>query len=160
MRIFAPPISLSAALIVILSGSVLSAQDQPAAGAPPPAATSQAPSQVPPSDAQPNHAPDPQRQAKMMAKRLSLTNAQQSQIASILAGREQQLQSARADTTLAPKVRRARVQGIQQDSESKIEAILSDTQKQQYEQLKQERLANRQMRGQQQTEPPPTANNP
>lgn len=156
MRNFAPPMALSAALIFVLSGSALLAQDQPAAGAPPPAATSQAPSP----DAQPNRTPNPERQAKMMAKKLALTADQQSQIEPILADRQQQIQTTRADTTLAPRVRRAKVQGILQDSDSKIEAILNDAQKQQYEQLKQDRYANRQMRAQQHTGTPPAANNP
>lgn len=140
MRIFSPSIALGAALIFGLSGSALLAQDQPAAGASPPAAASQAP----PSDAQPHRAPNPQRQAKMMARRLSLTPDQESAIEPILADRQQQVQSARADTTLAPRARRQKVKGIQQDSDNKIEAILNDTQKQQYEQMKQERRAKRQ----------------
>lgn len=162
MRIFSPSIALGAALIFGLSGSALLAQDQPAAGAPPPAAASQASSasQAPPSDAQPHPAPDPLRQAKMMARKLGLTPDQQSAIEPILADRQQQVQSARADTTLAPKARRAKVQGILQDSDSKIEAILSDAQKQQYEQMKQDRRANRQQREQQQTGASPTASNP
>ncbi len=166
MRNFAPPMALSAALIFVLSGSALLAQDQPAAGAPPPAATSPAAtspaatSQAPSPDAQPNRTPNPERQAKMMAKKLALTADQQSRIEPILADRQQQIQTARADTTLAPRVRRAKVQGILQDSDRKIEAILNDAQKQQYEQLKQDRYANRQMHAQQQTGTPPAANNP
>jgi hypothetical protein len=155
MRIFSLSAALGAALIVGLSGSAILAQDQPAAGAPPPAATSQAPS----SDAQPNHAPDPKRQARMMARKLALSPDQQSEIEPILADRQQQVQSARADTTLAPKDRRAKVQGIMRDSDGKIEAILSDAQKQQYEEMKQEERAKRQMRKRQQTGAPPTANN-
>ena len=161
MRFSASPMALSAALIFALSGSALLAQDQPAAGAPPPAATSQAAtSQAPSPDAQPNRVPNPERQAKMMAKKLALTADQRSQIEPILADRQQQIQTARADTTLAPRVRRAKVQGILQDSDRKIEAILNDAQKQQYEQLKQDRYANRQMHAQQQTGTAPAANNP
>jgi protein CpxP len=37
-----------------------------------------------------------------------------------------------------------RVHGIRRDSDSKIEALLSDSQKQQYEQIKQSRKASRQ----------------
>lgn len=162
MRIFAPSMALGAALIFVFPGSALLAQDQPAAGAPPPAATSQAPppdAQQAPSAAQPNRAPDPKRQVKMMARRLALTPQQQSEIEFILADRQQQLENVRADTTLAPRNRRMRVQRIRQDSDNKIEAILSDVQKQQYEQMKQERRTNGQMREQQQAGVPPTANN-
>ncbi len=48
------------------------------------------------------------------------------------------MQSIRADTTLAPKDRRAKAQSIKQDSENRIESILSDAQRQQYEQMKQD----------------------
>jgi periplasmic protein CpxP/Spy len=79
-----------------------------------------------------------------MAKELGLTPAQVSKIEPILAGRDQQVQSVRSDSTLARKDMRQRVHGIRRDSDSKIEAILNDSQKQQYEQIKQSRKANRQ----------------
>lgn len=171
MRMVASSVTLSAALILGLSGSAASGQDQPAAGSPPPTATTQAPADAQaaspntpaPPDAQAppaNRAPNPERLAKMMAKRLSLTPDQESQIEPILAERDQQVQGARADASLTPRDRRAKVRGIQQDSDSKIEAILSDGQKQQYEQMKAEQRAKRQeqrQQGQGGTPPPPPA---
>jgi Spy/CpxP family protein refolding chaperone len=53
------------------------------------------------------------------------------------------VQTLRADTTLAPSDRKAKMHGMRQESDSRIEAILTDTQKQQYEQIKQARRANR-----------------
>ena len=149
MRIVSPTIALGTILLAGLSGSALLAQDQsqPAAGASP-ATSSQGPS-----DAQPHHAPNPQRMAKMMAKKLGLSPDQESKIEPILADREQQVQSARADSTLAPADKRAKLQGINQSSDSQIEAILTDPQKQQYEQMKQNRKAHRQ---QQQADAPPS----
>lgn len=140
MRVLSPSFVLSAALLVGLSGGVLLAQDQsqPADGAAP-AATAQATPA-----AHPHKAPNPHRQAKRMAKKLGLSPDQQSKIESILADREQQVQTARADTTLAPADRRAKIHSIQQDTESSIEANLNDTQKQQYEQIKQNRQAKKQ----------------
>ena len=82
-----------------------------------------------------------------MAKELGLTPDQVSKIEPILADRDQQVQSLRSDSTLAPKDMRQRVHGIRRDSDSKIEAILSDRQKQQYEQIKQSRKANRRQVG-------------
>jgi protein CpxP len=138
MRSFIPSLALGSILMVGFSGSVLLAQDQSA----PPAASAQAPA---PSSAQPPvHVPNPRHQAKKMAKELGLSPDQKSQIEPILADRDQQMQSVRADTTLSPKDRHAKVHGIRQDSDSKIEAILNDSQKQQYEQIKQSRKANRQ----------------
>jgi periplasmic protein CpxP/Spy len=156
-------LALQAMLGAAVSWTVLCgvsfAQEQPAAGSPPPGATSQAPAApAPAQNMQPSHAPDPMRQTKMMAKRLGLTPDQQARIEPIIAGRMQQVQGVRADTTLAPGDRRARVQGIMQDSDSRIEAVLSDSQKQQYEQMKQAQKDRRQQRGPQQTGAPSPAN--
>ncbi len=128
MRILSPTLVLGAALFTGLSGSALIAQDQsqPAVG-----------SQASSPETHSHHAPNPQRQAKRMAKKLGLTSGQESQVEPILANRDQQVQSTRADTTLAPKDKRAKIRGINQDSDSQIEAILNDTQKQQYEHMKQ-----------------------
>ncbi len=79
-----------------------------------------------------------------MAKKLGLSSDQKAQIEPILAGRDQQMQTLRNNTSLTPQDRKAQIRGIVQDSDSKIEAILNDTQKQQYEQMKQERRARRQ----------------
>jgi protein CpxP len=133
MRTFFSSVALGSLLAVGLSGSALLAQDQSA----PPAASAQAPAQ------RPAHVPNPRHQAKKMAKALALTPDQVSKIEPILADRDQQVQSLRSDTTLAPNDRKAKMQGIRQDSDTRIEAILNDTQKQQYEQIKQSRKANR-----------------
>jgi len=141
MRSFFPSLALGTVLIAGLSGNVLLAQDQSAP------AVSSAQSPATSSGQQPVHAPNPRHQAKKMAKLLGLTPDQQSRIEPILADRDQQMQSVRSDATLAPQDRRAKVHGIRQDSDSKIEAVLNDTQKQQYEQIKQSRKANRRQPG-------------
>jgi periplasmic protein CpxP/Spy len=133
--------ALGSVLIAGLSGSALLAQDQSAA----PAGTVQAPAATP--GQQPMHVPNPQHQAKKMAKQLNLTPDQQAKIEPILADRDQQMQSVRSDTTLSPQDRRVKVRGIRHDSDTRIEALLNDTQKQQYEQLKQSRRASRQQQG-------------
>jgi periplasmic protein CpxP/Spy len=130
MRRFLSSLAVGTIFIAGFSGGALLAQDQSA----PPAVTAQPPV----------HAPNPQRQAKRMAKKLGLTPDQVSKIEPILADRDQQMQSLRSDATLAPQDRRAKVRSVRHDSDSKIEALLSDSQKQQYEQLKQSRRANRQ----------------
>lgn len=133
MRTFFSSVALGSLLAVGLSGNALLAQDQSA----PPAASAQSPAQ------RPAHVPNPRHQAKKMAKALGLTPDQVSKIEPILADRDQQVQSLRSDTTLAPNDRKAKMHGIRQDSDSRIEALLTDTQKQQYEQIKQSRKANR-----------------
>jgi periplasmic protein CpxP/Spy len=136
MRNLSPMLALGAMLITGLSGSLLLAQDQPR-----PAATT---SQAAPSTKEPPHAANPQRQAKRMAKKLGLTPDQVSKLEPILADRQQQIEGAQADTTLAQKDKRSRLRGIRQDTDAKVEAILNDTQKQQYQQMKQSRKANKQ----------------
>jgi periplasmic protein CpxP/Spy len=78
---------------------------------------------------------DPNKMAAHLGKRLGLTGDQVTQITPILADRQQQMQTLRADASLAPKDRRAKARAIRQDANSKIEALLNDTQKQQYEQM-------------------------
>ncbi len=133
MRNLFSSVALGSVLVVGLSGNALLAQDQTAP--PPVAAQSPAP--------RPAHVPNPRHQAKKMAKELGLTPDQVSKIEPILADRDQQVQGLRSDTTLAPSDKKAKMHGIRQDSDSRIEAILTDTQKQQYEQIKQARKANK-----------------
>jgi periplasmic protein CpxP/Spy len=129
MRTFVPSLALSTILLAGFSGSALLAQDQSAA---------------PPAQSQAYHAPNPQHQAKKMAKKLGLSSDQVAKIEPILADRAQQMQSVRSDNTLAPQDRMAKIRAIHQDSDGKIEAVLTDTQKQAYEQMKQSRKAHRQ----------------
>jgi protein CpxP len=138
MRIL-PSTLLSLVLVSGLTGSALLAQDQAQPGpATPSAPTSQGTS------AQPHKVPNPQHQAKRMAKKLGLSSDQKAQIEPILADRDQQMQNLRNNATLTPQDRKAQIRGIVQGSDSKIEAILNDTQKQQYEQMKQEHRARKQ----------------
>jgi periplasmic protein CpxP/Spy len=104
------------------------AQQQPLAG-----------ENAPPMQGQRPHAPNPARVAHRLGRQLGLTPDQVAQIKPIIANRQQQMASLRADTTLTQQDRRAKARGIMQDSRNQIEALLNDTQKQQYEQM----LANR-----------------
>jgi periplasmic protein CpxP/Spy len=86
---------------------------------------------------------DPDQQVAHMAKRYSLTSDQQAQIKPILANRQQQMQALRQDTTLSREDKIAKVKGIRDDSSSKIQAVLNDTQKQKFaadQQRRQERM--------------------
>ncbi len=87
------------------------------------------------------HAPDPDRMAKHLGKKLGLSSDQVAQIKPILEDQRQQMQGLRADTSLSTQDRRAKAHSIQEDSKNKIEAVLNDTQKQQFEQMMQERRA-------------------
>ena len=80
---------------------------------------------------------DPQRQLKVLTKKLQLTADQQNQLLPILQDRATQMQSIRSDASLSQADRRAKLKSLKDDSNSKIEALLNDQQKQTYEQMKQ-----------------------
>jgi protein CpxP len=63
------------------------------------------------------------------------------QITPILTARQQQMQTLRADASLTEQDRHTKRHAIMQDTNSKIEAVLTDTQKQQFEQMLAQRRA-------------------
>ncbi len=118
----------------LLSTAVMMAQTSDQAQ--PQAGTPQATQEM-----KPHRQMDPTKQAKHLGKKLGLSPDQVDQIRPILVDRQQQMQTLRADTSIARQDRRAKAHGIMQDSKNKIEAVLNDTQKQQFEQMLQERRA-------------------
>ena len=88
-------------------------------------------------------APNPDRMAKHLEKKLNLSSDQVAQIKPVLEDRVQKMQALRADTSLSQQDRRTKAHQIMQDSNTKIEAVLNDTQKQQFEQLMQQRREHR-----------------
>lgn len=82
---------------------------------------------------------DPERQVQRLAKRLQLTNEQQSQLLPILSQRAEQVKAIRNDTTLSATDRRAKMRDVRQESEAQIKNVLTDTQKQQYDAMAQQR---------------------
>lgn len=80
---------------------------------------------------------DPNRQLKMLTKRLNLTADQQNQLLPILTDRQQQFESIRSDASLSPKDRHAKMRALREDSENRIKALLTDDQKQTYDQMQQ-----------------------
>jgi Spy/CpxP family protein refolding chaperone len=107
--------------------------------------TALAHAQAPTDPAQPVQRPhqhwvqNPDHQTKMLAKRLGLSPEQAAQIEPILANRDQQLKALRDNTGLDPKAARQQMRGIQQDTNTKVTALINDAQKQQYQQLLAER---------------------
>jgi periplasmic protein CpxP/Spy len=97
--------------------------------------------------------PNPARQARRLGRQLGLSAGQVGQVEPMLADRRQQLENVRTDSTLTPQQRRAQARGIMQDSNSKIEAVMNDSQKQRYEQMQQSRRGARRQRMQQQAPP-------
>jgi periplasmic protein CpxP/Spy len=91
---------------------------------------------------------DPSEQAVHLSKRLGFSDEQMIQIGlaeitPILTDRQQEMQALRADTSLSKQDRLSKAQAIMQNSNSKIEAVLSDTQKQQFEQMIADRSSRR-----------------
>ena len=82
---------------------------------------------------------DPSQQLKRLTKRLNLTPDQQNQLLPILTDRQQQMSALHGDTSLSGQERRAKARTLREDFDSKIKAVLNDSQKQQYEQLRQHR---------------------
>jgi periplasmic protein CpxP/Spy len=94
------------------------------------------------SSAMPRHAaPDPQKQAARLAKRLGLSDDQSAKITTILQNRQQQLAAARGDSSLSPQDRRAKVRSIQQDTDTQINGVLTPAQQTQYANIKQQMKA-------------------
>jgi protein CpxP len=77
---------------------------------------------------------DPAQQLARMTKRYNLSADQQGQIEPILIDQQRQMLLLRQDPSLALDEKKAKMNGIHSDSNSKIEAVLNDDQKKQFEQ--------------------------
>jgi periplasmic protein CpxP/Spy len=86
-------------------------------------------------------------QLARMTKDLNLTSDQQTQIKPILVNRQQQMMALRQDQSTSQQDKMTKMKSLRDDSNSKIEAILNDTQKQQF--------ADMQAKQQQRMQPPP-----
>jgi Spy/CpxP family protein refolding chaperone len=82
---------------------------------------------------------NPDRQLEHMTKELGLTADQQNQIKPLLVDRQQKVQALFQDQSISQEDRRAKMQSIRQESQSKIEAVLNDQQKQKFATMQQER---------------------
>lgn len=139
--------ALSGLLILGFAGGSLFAQDNTA---PPP--------QNPPMHMRGHHRMNPERQLRHMTKQLGLSADQQSQIKPILESRQQQMQALWQDQSLTQQDRHQKMMDIQQDSNSKIEAVLNDTQKQKYEAMQAKMREHRMHHGMDQGNAPPPDN--
>jgi Spy/CpxP family protein refolding chaperone len=76
---------------------------------------------------------DPDQRLAHMTKRYNLTADQQSQIKPILQDEQQQMQAMRADTSTSRDDKHAKMMSMHQENQQKIEAVLTDQQKQKFE---------------------------
>ena len=79
------------------------------------------------------HMMDPDQRLAHMTKRYKLTADQQSQIKPILQDEQQQMESMLSDTTTPREDKRAKMMSVHEASTQKIEAVLTDQQKQKFE---------------------------
>jgi protein CpxP len=93
----------------------------------------------------------PDEQAAQLTKKLNLTADQESQIKPILVNRQQQMEALHQDQSMSQQDKMAKMKSLRDDSNTKIEAVLNDTQKQQFEQMQ----AQQQQRWQQHQQQPP-----
>ena len=93
---------------------------------------------------------DPAQQLEGMTKRYNLSADQQTQIKPILAQQQQQMQALHGDSSLSREDRMTKMQSIHADTKTRIEAVLNDDQKKQFEadqQKMQERMQQRMQGG-------------
>jgi periplasmic protein CpxP/Spy len=88
---------------------------------------------------QPQHrAPDPQKQAERLTKRLGLSSDQSSKITTILQNQQQQLTAARGDSSLSKQDLHTKLRSIRQATDTQITAVLTPAQQTQYANMKQQ----------------------
>jgi hypothetical protein len=81
----------------------------------------------------------PDEQVARMTKRYNLSADQQTQIKPILANAQQQMMALRQDSSMSRDDKMAKMKSIHEDSSTKIQAILNDSQKQKFAQDQQRR---------------------
>jgi|HubBroStandDraft_1064217.scaffolds.fasta_scaffold1065255_1 protein CpxP len=121
----------------LLSASIVFAQAPDSSQAP----AANAPQAAPAQPGKQHRNFDPSQFAAHLGKRLGLSSDQVAQITPILAARQQQMQTLRADASLSEQDRHTKAHAIRKDTNSKIEAVLTDPQKQQFEQMLAQRRA-------------------
>jgi len=80
----------------------------------------------------------PEQVVNGLATKLNLSDDQKTQITPIIADRQQKLRELAADTSMRPFKKKREMKSVFSDSDKKIEAVLDDSQKQQYKQIEQQ----------------------
>jgi hypothetical protein len=78
-----------------------------------------------------HHAPDPQRQAEFISKKLNLSADQTAKLTPIFADRAQKFQALMQDQSLTPDQRHEQMKAIHQSTEQQLATVLSPDQLQQ-----------------------------
>ena len=91
--------------------------------------------------------PTPDEQVARMTKRYNLSADQQTQIKPIVADAQQKMMALRGDSSMSRDDKMAKMKSIHEDSNTRISAILNDTQKAQFAQDQQRMMQERMQRG-------------
>jgi Spy/CpxP family protein refolding chaperone len=121
-------LALSAMFTLAIPSAVCSAQSQ--------STPSSTPTTPPASAGTSGKQPRPKREIKRLTTQLSLTDDQQTKVRTIIEAQDQQIDQVQADTTLSDTQKKEKIASIRQSSRKQIEPLLTDTQKQQYAQMK------------------------
>ena len=83
-----------------------------------------------------HHAPNPQRQAEFISKKLNLSADQTAKLTPILTDRAQKFQSLMQDQSLTPDQRHAQMKAIHENTEQQLATVLSPDQLQQLKSMR------------------------
>ena len=120
---------LYAVALALTIPAAMRAQEPPQA--PPQAAPAQADDSTP----APARTRTPEQLLKFYDSKLTLTDDQKDQLKPLIADRQQKLQALRADTTMRPRDRLKKAEAVEQDSDKKINAVLTPDQQKKYADL-------------------------
>lgn len=84
------------------------------------------------------HAPNPQRQAEFLSKKLNLTPDQTAKVEPILANRDQQMQALRQNQQLSPEDRHQQMRTLNQQAQQQMAGVLSPEQMAQLKTMRRE----------------------
>ena len=124
-------ILLSTALTLALTGTAAFAQQ-----AQPTLPENSTPNANAPYHHQHRHAPNPQKQAEMISKKLNLSADQTAKLTPILTDRAQKFQALMQDQSLTPDQRHAQMKAIHESTEQQLATVLSPDQLQQLKSMK------------------------
>jgi Spy/CpxP family protein refolding chaperone len=94
-----------------------------------------------------HHAPNPQKQAEMISKKLNLSADQTAKLTPILADRDQKFQALMQDQSLTQDQRHAQMKAIRDNTQQQLATVLSPEQMQQLKSMKHGRRGGWQQRG-------------
>jgi Spy/CpxP family protein refolding chaperone len=122
---------LSTALTLALTGTAAFAQQ-----AQPTLPENSSPNANAPYHHRGHHAPNPQKQAEMISKKLNLSADQTAKLAPILADRDQKTQALFQDQSLTQDQRRTQMKAIRDNTQQQLSSVLTPDQMQQLKSMR------------------------